>query len=97
MDVVGKATSAVGNCLPGWAVSTPGCTHKKAGAAQCHLPEAEPGSPTEESMAGSGDGKHDRWGERGACFFCWKGLEYKINCLLTPSLFGSGRVVDRDI
>lgn len=20
-------------------------------------------------------------GERGACFFCWKGLEYKINCL----------------
>ena len=46
--------SAVGNCLPGWAVTTPGCTHKrlKAGAAHCHLPEAEPGSPTEERMAG---------------------------------------------
>lgn len=39
----------------------------------------------------------DRRGEGGACFFCWKDIEYKINCLLTPSLSGSGRVVDRAI
>lgn len=39
----------------------------------------------------------NRRGEGGACFFCWKGVEYKINCLLTPFLSGSGRVVDRAI
>ena len=67
MDVVGKATPAVGNCLPGWAVTTPGCTHKrlKAGAAHCHLPEAEPGSPTEERMAGCGGGRQTTGGVRG--------------------------------
>lgn len=67
------------------------------GAAQCHPQRQSQGPRQRKAWLGwRWETRQVGW-ERGACFFCWKGLEYKNKLSFNPSLFGSGRVVDRDI